>query len=243
VEPLAVGKHAIKSSGITDYSGLTCLVLGGGPIGQAVLYNLKACGPRKLFVPEPTEKRYQQIAELADKTFNPVRDHIGDKCRSLTGGAGVDLVFDCAGSEAGLRDAMDGVRKGGTIVNVAGWGKDVSETNSAPDGLLNIHLQCTIPMAKFSLKELVYRASLGSANEDIKETVEDFIAGTYFIYALISDPGMYSRTIGRFNGVENMVTGRISLGNLVAQGFEALIKHRDDHVKILVTPKPSLLAA
>lgn len=34
-----------------------------------------------------------------------------------------------------------------------------------------------------------------------------------------------------------MVTSRISLEDVVAKGFEELVNHRDDHIKILISPK------
>ncbi|MEV4420155.1 2,3-butanediol dehydrogenase [Patulibacter sp. NPDC049589] len=41
---------------------------------------------------------------------------------------------------------------------------------------------------------------------------------------------------GRISNLDAMVTGRIPLGEVVEGGFETLIEHRDDHVKILVHP-------
>lgn len=34
-----------------------------------------------------------------------------------------------------------------------------------------------------------------------------------------------------------MVTSRIYIDDIVTKGFEELIAHKDDHIKILVTPK------
>lgn len=41
---------------------------------------------------------------------------------------------------------------------------------------------------------------------------------------------------GRLKGYEKMVTGRIRLEDIGKKGFEELIAHKDDHIKILVTP-------
>ena len=40
---------------------------------------------------------------------------------------------------------------------------------------------------------------------------------------------------GRFQG-EPLITGRIGLENLVSEGFEALVKDKEKHIKILVSP-------
>lgn len=68
---------------------------------------------------------------------------IGDECRKLTGGIGVDVVFDCAGTPAGLDAGMDALRTRGTYVNVAGWEKPVSRRSPVvlhhPDSLTDDH--------------------------------------------------------------------------------------------------------
>jgi threonine dehydrogenase-like Zn-dependent dehydrogenase len=61
-----------------------------------------------------------------DVVLNPREVNVGDKCRELTGGKGIDIVFDCAGIMPGLMDGMDALQRGGTYVNVAGWETEVS---------------------------------------------------------------------------------------------------------------------
>jgi hypothetical protein len=38
-----------------------------------------------------------------------------------------------------------------------------------------------------------------------------------------------------------MITARIALDDVVEQGFEALVKHKDQHSKIIATPRSELL--
>lgn len=47
--------------------------------------------------------------------------------------------------------------------------------------------------------------------------------------------------IGAFLGYEEMVTKRVIVDDVVKRGFKELIEHKDDHIKILVTPKADLL--
>jgi hypothetical protein len=42
--------------------------------------------------------------------------------------------------------------------------------------------------------------------------------------------------IGKFKGVETMVTSRVYIDDIVVKGFQELVTHKDDHIKILVTP-------
>ena len=41
---------------------------------------------------------------------------------------------------------------------------------------------------------------------------------------------------GKYPGVERMVTARIGLEDLREKGFEELVKHKEKHGKILISP-------
>lgn len=128
IEPLAVARHALSAACIDDFSGLSVLVVGGGPVGLAVLYNLRAKGVGQVFVSEPTARRAGMVRDLglAEEVFNPLICSVPEECCSRTDGEGVDVVFDCAGIPVGLKAGMDSLRVKGTYVNVAGWEAPVS---------------------------------------------------------------------------------------------------------------------
>jgi len=125
IEPLAVAHHAVKGSGVENFCGKAVLVMGGGPIGMAVVFALRAEGAVDIFVSEPTEKRRVQTAEIA-RVIDPTKERVGEVCRTLTEGRGVDVVFDCAGVLKGLEAGMDALGYGGVYINVAGWETEVS---------------------------------------------------------------------------------------------------------------------
>jgi threonine dehydrogenase-like Zn-dependent dehydrogenase len=128
IEPLSVAYHAYKISGVKDYASKSILILGGGPIGLAVIAVLRSRRAKSIYVSEPTATRQAQNREVADKVFDPIKEKVGDRCRDATGGEGVDVVFDCAGTPPGLLDGLDALRWGGTYVNIAGWQKPVSKS-------------------------------------------------------------------------------------------------------------------
>lgn len=130
IEPLTVGRHALAAASIDDFSKLNILVIGGGPVGLAVLYNLRAKGAGQVFVSEPTARRSAMVKdlELANEVFNPLITSVPEECRSRTDGKGVDVVFDCAGIPAGLKAGTDSLRVKGAYVNVAGWEQPVSSS-------------------------------------------------------------------------------------------------------------------
>ena len=118
IEPLAVVHHAVKESGVKDWKNKSVLVLGGGPIGFALLLDLKAHGATKVIVSEPALIRREQVSEVCQAVINPVNENVGEKCRELTDEIGVDVVFDCAGVPAGLTAGLDAIRFEGLYMNV-----------------------------------------------------------------------------------------------------------------------------
>lgn len=68
------------------------------------------------------------------------------------------------------------------------------------------------------MKEATLVSSRAYDDDDFRETVNEFVKGS-------------------FKGVEKMVTSRISLDEIKEKGFENLVERKDDHIKILVTPK------
>jgi threonine dehydrogenase-like Zn-dependent dehydrogenase len=44
---------------------------------------------------------------------------------------------------------------------------------------------------------------------------------------------------GKFKGAETMITSRIHLDDITKHGFEELLQHKDNHIKIMVTPDKS----
>ena len=125
VEPLAVAWHAINISPLK--SGDSVLVLGGGPIGLAVIQVLKIKGAEKIIVSEMAPKRKDFAKQFgADHVLDPSKDDIVSKVRDLCDGKGVDIAFDCAGVQVGLDQAIPSIGARGTLVNIAVWEKSAT---------------------------------------------------------------------------------------------------------------------
>ncbi|KAK5958321.1 hypothetical protein OHC33_000163 [Knufia fluminis] len=216
-QPLTVGRHAIGSTGLPGgaLSGMNVLVLGGGPVGLAVLLNLRAKGVGvglggRVLVSEPTRQRAGMIRSLglaneAD-VLNPMEQNVAHVCREATGGIGVDIVFDSAGAEKAMLAGMEALRVRGTYVNIAGWKTPFQ-----------------IPMQFAMFREINIRFSLGNNDNDYREVVEDFIAG-------------------KFKGAEALITRRLRVDELAEKGLDELVRNKDEHVKIVATWKEDLLA-
>ena len=107
--------------------GGTAAVFGSGPIGLVTTAALKAAGAEKVVVVEPAAVRKAKAPGAgADVVLDPTEVNVPDAIRDLTGGAGADVAFECAGVDAVLASAVGSVRPGGTVVNVAIWGHEAS---------------------------------------------------------------------------------------------------------------------
>ncbi|KAH8695335.1 chaperonin 10-like protein [Talaromyces proteolyticus] len=122
VEPLAVAWHAVKLSHLDRTDSV--LVIGAGPIGLAVVQVLRARGVKNVFVSEPVKLRRKLATDFgAARVLSPLEDDVVGTCTGLTGGEGVQAVFDTAGVQSGLDTAVAVCRPRASIVNIAVWGK------------------------------------------------------------------------------------------------------------------------
>lgn len=144
-EPLAVAVHAVKRSGFRE--GMSALVVGAGAIGCFIAKVLVAQGascvspsspssvgyicrrrgtharPHSLvIVSEPSSARREKASLAgAHHLLSPLTSSIPSAVKVLTNGAGVDVAFEAAGVERGLKDALEATRVRGTVCNVSVW--------------------------------------------------------------------------------------------------------------------------
>jgi L-iditol 2-dehydrogenase len=117
IEPLAVGFHAANQGGA--HSGQKAVVFGAGCIGLVSMMALKAEGISQVYVADIMENRLDKALELgAAGIINPKNDDITKWAAEISGGAGLDLAIETAGTEITTRQAIDIVKKGSTIVLV-----------------------------------------------------------------------------------------------------------------------------
>ena len=119
VEPLAVGWHAVRRSGLR--LGDTAAVIGAGPIGLVTMLALRAAGAGLVAMVEiSSARKAKALAMGADIVLDPTTDDVVATLQQLTGG-GVDVAFDASGNNATLALALGVVRAKGQIVNIALW--------------------------------------------------------------------------------------------------------------------------
>jgi (R,R)-butanediol dehydrogenase / meso-butanediol dehydrogenase / diacetyl reductase len=197
VEPLAVGYHATKLSGLPQ--GGSAAVFGSGPIGLVTAAALRATGAGQVIVVEPAEARKAKAPGAgADHVLDPTEVDVPEAIRELTDGRGADVTFECAGVDQVLAAAVASTRPGGTCVNVSIWGHPATfDVNSLV----------------FSEIHLVGSLAYADRHEEVIELIR---SGTV--------------------DVDQFITGRIGLEDIVDRGFRELIDHKESNVKILVQP-------
>ena len=102
IEPVAVACHDVRMSGLKTDENV--LVIGGGPIGVLVAMVARDSGG-KVLISEVNPSRLAIANDLGFDTVNPTQTDLPAFVRERTDGAGMAVVFEVSGTQAGV-DAM-----------------------------------------------------------------------------------------------------------------------------------------
>lgn len=118
IEPLAVAVHAVRRAG--DVSGQDICVLGAGPIGILVAQAAKGMGARRVMVTDVSALRLEKAKECgADFCVNTKEKDFGQALTECFGPDKADVIYDCAGNNITMGQAIAHARKGSTLILVA----------------------------------------------------------------------------------------------------------------------------
>lgn len=118
IEPLAVAVHAVRQFG--DIKGKNVAVIGAGPIGNLVFQAAKGMGANKVLVTSHGGIRAELAKKCgADYVIDTGKKNFGDALLNCFGPDKADVIYDCAGNNASIGDAIKYARKGSTIILVA----------------------------------------------------------------------------------------------------------------------------
>jgi L-iditol 2-dehydrogenase len=116
-QPTAEALHIVEQGGVS--LGEAVVVLGTGPIAVTAAQGAKAAGASPVIVTGLTrDKARLEIAKSlgADVTIDVEKEDALEKVRALTGGLGAAKVLEVSGSPMALKQGLDLLRKGGTLV-------------------------------------------------------------------------------------------------------------------------------
>ncbi len=116
-EAFAAALHAIETIGRCRGK---VLVVGGGPIGLALVKLLGLMNCNAIVLSEPVAaKRELGKAFGAHATIDPFADDTSQRVFEITAGHGFDIVFECSGVAANIAQALDWVARGGDVCIVS----------------------------------------------------------------------------------------------------------------------------
>ena len=118
-EPLACVLHGVEEAGVK--MGDTVAIIGAGPIGLLHLLTTKKMGVEKAIVIDVVDERLEYAKKMgADETINSKRENATEKVQQYTSGYGVDVAIEAIGLQATWQQALELVRKGGTVLEFGG---------------------------------------------------------------------------------------------------------------------------
>ena len=132
VEPLSVAVHGVQKAG--DLLGKTVTVMGAGIIGAFAAAVCRIKGASQIILIDTNPYRLKAAAAPLPGCIavNPAQEDSVALVREQTSGKGCDVVIECTGSPVCIRNAVELVRKMGTIVQLGICSGPVDQYPYAP---------------------------------------------------------------------------------------------------------------
>ncbi|KAI0487269.1 GroES-like protein [Xylaria cf. heliscus] len=160
VEPLSVAWHALSAAPEINPDSVV-LIIGGGPIGLAMILCLKAKGVKTIVVSEIAASRQNFARQFgATQVVSPINHDITKVVLGVSDGRGADVAFDCAGVPLSIKSACTAIKTKGTVVNVAIWEREIPFN---PNWV--------------TWKESTYKSVLGYRKTDFEAVIENLRTG------------------------------------------------------------------
>lgn len=141
VEPTAVSFYSVRESKLK--SGDSVIIYGAGPIGLLTLLCIKAAGAAKIVVVDISEERCIKAQELgASLVIKGDAEDLVPQILAFTNG-GADVVFDCAGVQSTVNNALYTTKMGAQIMLLATFKKPI-EIDSNIVMFKALHLTSTL---------------------------------------------------------------------------------------------------
>ncbi len=123
LEPLGVALHAHDLG--RPRAGATVAVIGCGPIGLCMVQLARAAGAGHVLAVEPLAHRREAAAAMgAHIVLDADDDDVHVALAEATGGRGVDVAFEAAGTDAGVGLAVAAARPGARVILAGIPGQD-----------------------------------------------------------------------------------------------------------------------
>ncbi|MFA5553687.1 MAG: alcohol dehydrogenase catalytic domain-containing protein [Phycisphaerae bacterium] len=113
-EPLAIGLYAVQRANLTTNSSIA--VLGAGPIGLSCVLAAKNNGINRFYITEKIEERIKLAQNTSPAWIgNPLEQNVVQEIIKFEPN-GVDFVFECAGQQETIDQAVEILKPGGKLM-------------------------------------------------------------------------------------------------------------------------------
>ncbi len=115
LEPLGVALHAVDLAHLQP--GMTVGVFGCGPVGLLIIQAARIAGAIKVIATDLLPHRVEAAQSLgADQAFLVSGSPPAAALQDATGGRGLDIAFEAAGTQAAVDNAFQAVAPGGKVL-------------------------------------------------------------------------------------------------------------------------------
>ena len=193
VEPLVAGVHALRRARFQ--AGETCVILGAGTLGLAMLLWARFAGATTIVVAEVQMPRRDLALKLgADIAVDPrLRNPVTEMARIT--GSGPDVIFECIGSPGTLAQAISMAPRGCRVAVLGAAMED--------DGF---------PPAVALSRELDVHFSLGIEPGEVEATIAALSAGRLNVAAMITHTVNLAQLPRAFTALgESAIHGKLML--------------------------------
>jgi L-iditol 2-dehydrogenase len=166
LEAVTVALHAVSLVPIS--AGTTALVVGAGTIGLLVQQALRVGGCSRVLVTDVDATRLKLSQQLGATAAFIAGGGLAKQVLEFTQGTGVDIAFEAVGNNQTVSQAIDSVRKGGSVVLIG-----------------NISPEVTLPLQQVVTRQIRIQGSCGSAGE-YPQAIELLSSGLIRVKPLIS---------------------------------------------------------
>ncbi|HUJ69710.1 MAG TPA: alcohol dehydrogenase catalytic domain-containing protein [Syntrophorhabdales bacterium] len=171
VDTICVALGAIRKSRFR--LGDNAVVVGAGAIGLCAVQLLRIGGARRITVIQPSPKKRELAIRLgADVALSPIEEGaaLGRKVRSLCGGIGADVAYECAGTKEAFQTVSELVRSGGQVMLLG--------VNEEPTPIVEVGL---------IVREVEMKGSIAYDEEDVRICIDLLAKGRFNTKGMISD--------------------------------------------------------
>lgn len=135
------------------------------------MQSVKACGAAEVMITDISDYRLELARSLgADHAVNPLKKDFAEAMTEAYGSDKADVIYDCAGTDNTMNQAITNARKGSTIILVAVFGK----------------IAC-VDLAKLNDSELTLDSSMMYRHEDYIDALKFVSEGKISLKPLMSN--------------------------------------------------------